>query len=145
MTRTYSSEHWTASLDAWTAGNFSECWEWPGAKTSAGYGNTRSGGKNRLAHRVSYERFVGPIPAGLTLDHLCRNRACINPKHLEPVTMRENNRRGMSPAGKKSRQTHCLIGHPFDEANTYHRPGREGRECRACHRIREAKRKAARR
>lgn len=71
----------------------SGCWEWPGNQRG-GYGRieTKVAGKRRrpAAHRVFYEEFVGPIPDGLSIDHLCRNRACVNPDHLEPVSMREN-------------------------------------------------------
>lgn len=71
------------------------CWEWTGAKTAAGYGQfTR---RKEYAHRHAYEDLVGPIPEGLVIDHLCRNPSCVNPDHLEPVTQRENIRRGTSP------------------------------------------------
>lgn len=112
-----------------------ECWPWTGAKTSAGYGALWPGLK---AHRVAYELSVGPVPAGLVLDHLCRTRSCVNPAHLEPVTDRENVARGLGPTGRlaaarvRSRQT-CLRGHPFDEANTM--LWRDGaRRCRECNR-----------
>lgn len=74
------------------------CWLWTGAKTGAGYGMIREvghGGKMLMAHRVAYELLVGPIPEGLFLDHLCRTPLCVNPAHLEPVTCRENMRRGL--------------------------------------------------
>jgi hypothetical protein len=90
---------------------------------------------------VSYETFVGPIPDGLTIDHLCCNPPCINPEHLEVVTMRENLRRGRSPVGVNARRTHCLHGHAFDERNTW--ICKEGkRHCRECHRLREQARRA---
>lgn len=71
-----------------------KCWPWVGARNSAGYGVVRINGINHLAHRVAYERTVGPIPEGLTIDHLCRTRSCCNPAHMEPVTREENGRRG---------------------------------------------------
>ncbi|MGH2711375.1 MAG: HNH endonuclease signature motif containing protein [Actinomycetota bacterium] len=124
-----------------------ECWVWLAAKVN-GYGVIGAGGKhgrNRLAHRLSYQWAVGPIPPGLELDHLCRNRACVNPVHLEPVTSAENKRRsplvGRSPSVNKPGGNNgnglklvCAKGHPFDEANTYYRPGGGGRTCRACNR-----------
>jgi hypothetical protein len=101
-------------------------------------------GRAVRAHRYAYEQLVGPIPEGLVLDHLCRNRLCINPLHLEPVTIGENIRRGaFDRAGKiTGSKTHCANGHPFDEENTrqfeYHVKGRTGpaRACRACARQR---------
>lgn len=102
-------------------------------KLSHGYGRLRVGGVTYLAHRLAYEVFVGPIPDGLTLDHLCRNRACVNPAHLEPVTLAENKRRGMSDPARNARKTHCDKGHEFTAENTY--VTSEGyRTCRACRR-----------
>ena len=91
------------------------CWPWAGSLRSYGYGQfSISHSVNAFAHRVAYEILVGPIPAGLTLDHLCRNRRCVNPAHLEPVTMRENILRGTSFSAQAARRTHCPFGHPYD-------------------------------
>ncbi len=108
-----------------------ECWEWIGG-TSRGYGRFWSGRSQVPAHRYGYERFIGPIPVGLTLDHLCRNRSCVNPEHLEPVSMRVNLLRGIGPAAKNARQTLCLRGHPLAGTNLYVRPSRHERVCRTC-------------
>jgi hypothetical protein len=89
-----------------------------------------------LAHRYSYERFVGPLDPKLVLDHLCRNRWCVNPSHLEQVTNTENVLRGMSPPAIAARRSTCAAGHPYTTDNTYLRR-RGQRECRECTRARE--------
>ena len=115
------------------------CWEWQRARSAAGYGVLRIKQKNHYAHRLMYEKLVGPIPDGLTIDHLCRNRGCLNPAHLEVVTGGENTLRGDGPTARHARQTHCVHGHEFTPENT--RISRRGnRVCRTCHRERERKR-----
>jgi HNH endonuclease len=96
-----------------------ECWVWTRPLDSRGYGRLWFNGRYNRAHRLSYEAYVGPIPVGLELDHLCRNRACVNPAHLEPVTGAENTLRGASFAAVNGAKTHCKRGHAFDDSNTY--------------------------
>jgi hypothetical protein len=104
-----------------------ECWEWLACR-SDGYGQFYPYHSTAvLAHRYSYELLVGPIPDGLQLDHLCRNRACVNPAHLEPVTQRVNILRGYGRGAIQARQTTCSQGHPFDKVT---RQGRRG--CAKC-------------
>lgn len=128
----------------------SGCWEWSGAHFQAtGYAifnvpSDRDGRwRPRTAHRVSYELYVGPIPDGLFIDHLCRNHGCVNPEHLEPVTPQDNVLRGEAPCAISVRENRCAKGHEFTPANTYLRRranGKTKRECRECARRREAAR-----
>ena len=111
-----------------------DCWEWTGARDPEGYGNFWDDRKCWRAHRFAYTICTGPIPAGMQIDHLCRNTSCVNPAHLDVVTGTENRRRGEGFAGRQSRQTHCIHGHAFDEENTYHWRGH--RFCRACRKAR---------
>ena len=114
------------------------CWTWTGSMSSDGYGRYHWRDE-QLAHRVAYRAWVGPIPPGMTLDHLCRNRACVNPAHLEPVSLRENIMRGSGVCAQHARQTHCKRGHEFTSENTYRYPdGRRG--CRACMRANRRRR-----
>lgn len=106
------------------------CWEWTAALDGGGYGKLYVQGKYLVAHRLSYEWLVGPIPQGFTIDHLCRNERCVNPEHLEPVTHRENLRRGSGYAGLNARKTHCPQGHPYAGDNLVR--DAQGRRCRVC-------------
>ena len=117
------------------------CWNWLGADNGAGYGEFHYEGRSERAHRVSYELHVGPIPKGLVTDHLCRNRRCVNPDHLEVVSLVENSLRGEGVGAKASRQTHCIHGHPLTGKNVRYMKspnGRAWRKCLACAKRRQA-------
>ena len=107
------------------------CWRWTGARKSDGYGlySVRPYVQRR-AHRIVYELTRGPVPEGLVLDHLCKNKICVNPDHLEPVSIAENVRRAFRE------QASCVNGHEYTEANTYRNPTHGRRSCRECARIR---------
>ena len=109
-----------------------DCWIWTKATTWNGYGLSALNGKKTTAHRVMYGLHNGPIPDGLELDHLCRNRLCVNPEHLEPVTHSINLRRGLEATG-------CKRGHPYSPENfslINRANGKFERRCKACHRER---------
>ena len=106
------------------------CWLWAGHCCPKGYGKVGLNGKTARAHRVAYEAYIGAIPKGLTLDHLCRVRCCVNPNHLEPVTHKENVLRGESPSARHARLTHCPQGHPYSGKNLLFSSG--SRRCRIC-------------
>ncbi len=115
-----------------------DCWVWTGSTNHAGYGRLTTGSRTdntrrtRSAHRVSYEVFKGEIPDGLTIDHLCRNRKCINPEHLEAVTIKENIHRGNPLWKQESARTHCPKGHEYTEDNIYRYATKHGGFCRNC-------------
>lgn len=112
------------------------CWVWKGSLSRAGYGRLtiREGGKKmtKSAHRVSYETFVGKIPVGLTIDHLCKNKACINPDHLEAVSQKVNVHRANPLWKQEAARTHCPQGHEYTEDNMYKYKTRSGGVCRNC-------------
>lgn len=123
-------------------GAHDECWLWQGAVGSHGYGNFFAEGEYVLAHRFIYEAVVGPIPAGLTIDHRCDTPLCENPNHLRPLTNGDNNARGNSLSARRKRQTRCLKGHPFNAHNTIIRPN-GARTCRECRRASDRGRRDA--
>jgi HNH endonuclease len=130
------------------------CWTWLASFTGQGYGKFWTGRTLIGAHVLAWELVNRrEVPAGCELDHLCRNRGCLNPWHLEPVVPCENKRRGCSPAGINSQKTHCLNGHEFTQENTSlinrKRDGRKIRRCKTCNRAwfrayRKARREAGR-
>ncbi|QBP31703.1 HNH endonuclease [Mycobacterium phage Piper2020] len=139
-----ASERWR---DRYIVDQDTGCWAWTG-RLWRGYGTISDRGVDIGAHRFVYEELIGPIPEGMTLDHLCHgrdpncagggtcpHRKCVNPAHLEPVPHAVNVARGQSPTARHSRQTHCIRGHAFTPENTYIRNARGHRACRECTRV----------
>lgn len=154
LTLTGSEQFWRR-VDQ--SGGHDTCWPWTGYKLKTGYGSLKYGadGATKLAHRLAYELAVGPIPAGLEIDHRCHDpnacdlgdacphRACANPTHLKQVAHRENSNLDRSTAGRRqAAKTHCPQDHEYTEENTYRLGGR--RHCRTCHRDRQQARRDAR-
>ena len=122
--RVHDSRFWRHVDDS---GN---CWEWKGTKDRKGYGQFTVNKKHFFAHRWAYEALVGPIAVGMVVDHLCRNRACCNPSHMEIVTPVENVKRGEGITAQNSRKDKCQCGQPYFIA--HRKDGRSYRYCRAC-------------
>lgn len=116
------------------------CLTWTAFKQSNGYGKFGLDGKSQYAHRVAYTALVAPIPDGLMIDHLCRNRACVNVEHMEAVTNQINILRGETIMATNAAKTHCPQGHEYTEGNTYISPSSGGRTCRTCMREGRVKR-----
>ncbi len=128
------------------------CWQWTGGQNSEGYGSFTLQvitGQKRIqigAHRWAYLHYVGLVPDRLVLDHLCRNRACVNPLHLEPVTEKVNALRGEGQTAKNARKSHCKHGHKFECDNIAFETdskGRISRRCRKCVRLRYERKKTS--
>lgn len=116
----------------------SGCWPWIGATYNNGYGRMRQLGKELKAHRVIYKEIKGELDDSMALDHLCRNRACVNPDHLQPVSHRLNCVRGNGPSGLNARKTQCKYGHQLDPVDL-DSPTSKRRICVECNLMRNAK------
>lgn len=105
------------------------CWQWQNSLATFGYGKFWIGNTQFMAHRFAWWVFRGAIPKGLQIDHLCRNRGCVNPDHMEPVTIKENVLRGVGTSAINKRKTHCKNGHAYDRISPSNR-----RYCSICKR-----------
>lgn len=114
-----------------------QCWPW-NAPLDNGYGRFWLNNKTDLAHRISYQLFVGSINNNLHIDHLCRNRSCVNPEHMEQVTIKTNVLRGVGLTAVNANKTHCKRGHLLNQDNLYF-SSRKARVCKKCQKIRHAK------
>jgi len=129
-----SDRHWSKIQRVVRVSKLGQCWEWKTGKNPKLYVSLRAKGtKTRLGHRYFYETLVGEIPAKLDLDHLCRNRRCVNPRHTEPVTRQVNLLRGDTVPAMRSKVTHCPKGHKYTAKNT--RFYKNMRNCRECNKI----------
>ena len=124
----------------WSLVKKGECWEWAGRKTPNGYGCFTLNGHSRVAHRLAFYWMHGKIDHRLTIDHLCRNRLCVNPAHLEQVSQRENVMRGRSVTSINAKKTHCKRGHPFDVLENLKHDPFGFRVCRICRNLLDRRR-----
>jgi hypothetical protein len=121
-----------------------DCWQWTGAKQPTGYGSLWNGARPEQAHRISFRLYKGEIPKGCEIDHLCRNRGCVNPEHLRAVPHRENMRVSDTVMGRNAAKMFCKKGHPLAGTNLYVSP-KGSRQCRECLRMHARNAKARRR
>jgi hypothetical protein len=114
----------------------SYCWTWVGSIGHDGYGRAYYKGKNNMAHRAVYRAFVDEIPPEMTIDHLCRNKLCVNPEHLQVASQRDNILRSDNQASINTKKTHCVNGHEYTAKNTYSYKASRGkgiwRACKTC-------------
>ena len=115
------------------------CWTWQATRSDLGYGRFNLGDTTVAAHRIAFYLVRGQFDESKTLDHLCRNTSCVNPEHLEPVTMKENILRGNGRAAEQARKTHCYNGHPLSGDNLISNgPKKPRRRCKECNRVKFA-------
>ena len=132
-------------VDVENRGHDTPCWISNRSQNGWGYTKINVIGRTLATHRVAYEEYVGPIPVGLDLDHLCRQRECCNPHHLDPVTRRENDLRGDTFAARNAAKTHCPRGHALTDGNLIPSNLKRGsRACLTCHRNRMSDRRVPR-